>query len=265
MLSSALVWECISFSFPSSSSSPSCSSSSSSSPCSSSSESRSSRVMPRRGRHLFVALAGLLLGSFSLFPCEVEGAQPIGAAVDLQSGLLDHRAESEAIPLHPEKEALAFGGAALGDKDIAKANADLLLLEHDLGGDFVNELVRMQNKANKSVSRFLGALGMFILCVALMEVIIRFYIVPISPHVHQVYRQRFPGRPPLDKELVPYVALFSSPLIAMLAAVVFVTATVSVFRMLMAILSFDFAKMDLEYARDLEQEMAMAEEEGREQ
>ncbi|KAL8455700.1 hypothetical protein Emag_000522 [Eimeria magna] len=204
----------------------------------------------------------------------LEASGDVGAAADVTAGVsaVDEGLAEEDINNDAEEEEAPVDLG--GDKKAPAANflpkteefADLILLERELGGQFLNEQERAQAKLSKLGYKTLRSLLWVGVCIVLLEVLIRVYLRPAAAEVQAAYRVRYPGSDGLSKDLLPIVTIMSSPAAAFLAALLFVLINMNVYKFFSNVLSFELLKLDytfeMEKRRD-EEKIKEEEEEKR--
>ncbi|KAL8275121.1 hypothetical protein Esti_001000 [Eimeria stiedai] len=201
---------------------------------------------------------------------EVEGAGDVSAVDDspadvavselpAQERILPEAEEEEALNGKKEDEALKE------DPDPKTEDiADLLLLERDLGGEFMNKRERLKAELNKLGYKSMWSLLSVVIGVLLLELVSRVYSMPIATEVQAAYRLRHPGRISPPRDLVPTVALMASPLAYFLAALLNLIVVGSISSLFWNWLSANFLKLDYEfdlYKQKLQQQAKEEEEE----
>ncbi|KAL8452635.1 hypothetical protein Emed_001199 [Eimeria media] len=215
-------------------------------------------------------LQALLCALFCHLSSRVEAAADVGVAttdvlaVD-QQGLAQEDVfnETENEPLE-ERES---SEKELEDQ-LPKLEefADLLLLERELGGKFLNEQERVRSKLHKIEYKALGSFLTILVSIFLLEIMFRVYMKPAGEEVRAAYRLKSPGSKELSTKVLPIVTILSSPAVSFLVTFLLVVISLNVYKLFSNMLSYNFAKLDYmleEKQRQYDQQVKEEEEEKR--
>ncbi|KAL8434414.1 hypothetical protein ACSSS7_003179 [Eimeria intestinalis] len=223
--------------------------------------------------HFVVVLYVLLCVPLFLLP-EVQAAGSVGAAAEeaAEVGV----AESRAVEGLANNEFDKVGEESLEGRDevegavapvpTPKADdfADLLLLERELGGQFLDENQRVKAKLNKLKSKILWSLLSVVVCIVLLEAVFRLYLKPATDEIRAARKLNNPGGKERGEDLLPVVAFLASPPVILLTLLLIVVLNINIFGLFSKVLSYEFLSVDQHFKleqEEYEEELKQEEEE----